>query len=51
MDIKVIEYKGKTYSVVGEGKTEYLVTEPWFEEEGELIRIPKDELRVNNAEE
>lgn len=39
----VIEYKGKKYSVVGEGDTYYICTYPWDEVEGETFHIPKSE--------
>jgi hypothetical protein len=42
----VIEYNGKRYPVVGENGKEYLVTEPWMEDVGELIRISKSEAKL-----
>lgn len=44
--MKVIEYKEKRYVVVGENETEYLATEPWEEDTGELIRAPKSESKI-----
>lgn len=46
MDIKVIEYQGKRYSVIGEGDTYYYCTEPWDEDEGEAFYVPKHGSKV-----
>ncbi len=42
----VIEFNGKRFSVVGESKTDYIVTKPFQEERGETIIIPKKEVKI-----
>ena len=44
--VKVIEFKGKRWAVVGESETEFLVTEPWEEDFGEATRVPKIDVII-----
>jgi flavodoxin len=45
-DKLVVEYKGKRYSVIGEGDGYYIATEPFEEADGKKIYIPKNDSKI-----